>query len=121
MLDGSDVVASSSVALVNRRKPATIRTLASRYEQGEPIEVRWKGGTGNRYDWLALNRDCFDPTSCPLRQWRYVDARPFGTARFTNGSEGVWPLRPGRYVVSLCVDDDYRCVATSKVFRVVGA
>jgi len=120
MLDGSDVVASSSVALVDRRAPATIRTLASRYDQGEPIGVRWKGGPGNRYDWLALNRNCFDPSTCALRQWRYVDARPFGSARFTNGSEGVWPLRPGRYSVSLCVDDDYRCVATSKVFRIEG-
>jgi endonuclease/exonuclease/phosphatase family metal-dependent hydrolase len=118
LLDGNDVVATSSLAIVDRRAPATIRTLDRRYVRGEPIEVAWRGGPGNRYDWLALNRGCFDPTSCPLRQWRYIDGRPFGRARFTKGSEGIWPLRPGRYVVSLCVDDDYRCVATSSVFRI---
>jgi endonuclease/exonuclease/phosphatase family metal-dependent hydrolase len=120
LLEGGDVVAASSVALLDRRAPATIRTSRHRYARGEPIEVEWTGGPGNRYDWLALNRNCFDPASCPLRQWRYVDGRPFGVARFTKGSEGVWPLRPGRYAVSLCIDDDYRCVATSEVFRIAG-
>jgi endonuclease/exonuclease/phosphatase family metal-dependent hydrolase len=119
LLDGSDVVATSSVALVERAAPATI-TVASRwYRRGEPIEVSWTGGPGNRYDWLALNRNCFDPSSCPLRQWRYIDGRVFGAGRFTRGSEGIWPLRRGRYAVSLCIDDDYRCVATSEVFRIV--
>jgi endonuclease/exonuclease/phosphatase family metal-dependent hydrolase len=119
LLDGGGVVATSSVALVDRRAPATIRTLERRYERGEPIRVTWTGGPGNRYDWLSLNRNCFDPTSCPLRGWRYIDGRIFGSAAFTIGSEGNWPLPRGRYVVSLCVDDDYRCVATSKVFRIV--
>ncbi len=121
LLDDGEVVATSGVALLDRRAPATIRTFQHRYARGEPIGVEWTGGPGNRYDWLALNRNCFDPASCPLRQWRYVDGRPFGTARFTKGSEGVWPLRPGRYVVSLCIDDDYRCVATSEVFRIARA
>ena len=104
--------------MVDRAASATITTSASHYGSGEPITVSWTGGTGNRYDWLALNRDCFDPTACPLRQWRYIDGRVFGTARFTKGSTGTWPLRPGRYIVSLCVDDDYRCIATSARFRI---
>jgi hypothetical protein len=33
-------------------------------------------------------------------------------------SEGVWPQRPGRYVVGLCLDDDDR-IATSEIFRIV--
>jgi hypothetical protein len=118
LIDGG-MIAGSSVVLVDRRAEPTISTSARRYERGEPIRVEWTGGPGNRYDWLSLNRGCFDPTSCPLRQWRYVDGRVNGTARFTRGSEGVWPLRAGRYVVSLCIDDDYRCVATSEVFRIV--
>ncbi|MGZ8579828.1 MAG: endonuclease/exonuclease/phosphatase family protein [Actinomycetota bacterium] len=118
LLDGG-VPATSSVSLVERGAPATIATTERRYERGEPIRVEWTGAPGNRYDWLSLNRNCFDPTSCPLRQWRYVDGNVNGAVRFTRGSEGVWPLRPGRYVVSLCVDDDYVCVATSEIFRVV--
>ena len=100
---------------------AAITTSAPRYERGDPIVVEWSGGPGNRYDWLSLTRNCFDPTTCALRQWRYVDGRAHGRARFTRGSEGVWPVRAGRYAVSLCIDDDYRCVATSEVFRVVRA
>ena len=89
--------------------------------QGEPIDVSWFGAPGNRYDWLALNRNCFDPESCPLRGWRYVNAASIGSARFAPDSEGVWPPRPGRYVVGLCLDDDYDCIATSEIFRIVEA
>jgi hypothetical protein len=121
LVDGGGAIATSPLALVDRAAPATITTSAHRYERGEPIRVEWTGAPGNRYDWLSLNRNCFDPSSCPLRQWRYIDGRVFGAARFTRGSEGVWPLRRGRYAVSLCIDDDYRCVATSEVFRVVRA
>jgi len=27
----------------------------------------------------------------------------------------------GRYVVGLCLDDDYDCIATSEIFRIVEA
>jgi hypothetical protein len=121
LVDGGGVVARSRIALVDRDARPTITTSGRRYEQGEPIRVTWTGGLGNRYDWLSLNRNCFDPATCPLRGWRYIDGAVHGSARFTPGSEGVWPVRPGRYAVSLCVDDDYRCVATSAVFRVVEA
>ena len=66
-----------------------------------------------------MNRNCFDPESCPLRGWRYVNAASIGSARFGPDSEGVWPPRPGRYVVGLCLDDDYDCIATSEIFRIV--
>jgi endonuclease/exonuclease/phosphatase family metal-dependent hydrolase len=118
LLDGG-IVATSEVSLLERNARATVATTNRRYEQGDPIRVAWTGGPGNRYDWLALTRNCFDASDCPLRQWRYIDGDVNGTARFTRGSEGVWPLRPGRYAVSLCVDDDYVCVATSEVFRIV--
>ena len=121
LIDGGAVVASARLAVVDRAAGATITTSAGRYAQGEPIQVSWTGGLGNRYDWLALTRNCFDPSACALRQWRYIDGRPYGSARFGKGSEGTWPLRPGRYAVSLCVDDDFRCVATSAVFRVAAA
>jgi len=119
MLDnGGAEIARASLAVVNPRARATIATSARRYARGEAITVNWTGGTGNRYDWLELNRNCFDPTACALRQWRYIDGRVFGTARFNRGSTGIWPLRRGRYIVSLCVDDDYRCIATSARFTI---
>lgn len=118
LLDGG-IVATSKVSLLERNARSTVATTSRRYEQGDPIRVEWTGGPGNRYDWLALTRNCFDASDCPLRQWRYIDGDVNGAARFTRGSEGVWPLRPGRYAASLCVDDDYVCVATSEVFRIV--
>lgn len=118
LLDGG-IVATSKVSLLERNARATVAATDRRYEQGDPIRVVWTGGPGNRYDWLALTRNCFDASDCPLRQWRYIDGNVNGTARFTRGSEGVWPLRAGRYAVSFCVDDDYVCVATSEVFRIV--
>ena len=48
-----------------------------------------------------------------------MNAASIGSARFTRGSEGVWPPPPGRYVVGLCLDDDYDCIATSEIFRIV--
>lgn len=50
-----------------------------------------------------------------------MNAASIGSARFTPDSEGVWPPRPGRYVVGLCLDDDYDCIATSEIFRIVEA
>jgi hypothetical protein len=121
MIDDDDVVASSSVTVLRRHAHAWVRTGEDRYIQGEPIDVEWFGAPGNRYDWLALNRNCFDPERCPLRGWRYVNAASIGSARFAPDSEGVWPLRPGRYIVGLCLDDDYDCIATSEIFRIVEA
>ncbi len=120
MVDGDGVIADSSVTLLEHAPP-WVSTTEHRYDQGEPIRVEWFGAPGNRYDWLSLNRGCFDPEACPLRQWRYVNAESIGTGRFTRDSEGIWPLRPGRYVVGLCVDDDYDCIATSEVFRIVAS
>jgi hypothetical protein len=121
LLDGGgDVVGSSTVALVDRDAPVTISTSQAVYAQGDPVEISWAGGRGNRYDWLGLYRaGCQDPERCSLPLWRYVDGRVHGAASFLDSSDGAWPIEPGRYVVHLCVDDDYRCIATTDVFRVV--
>lgn len=113
------VIASSTVAVVDRHAPPTIAVSKRRYTQGDPIRVDWTGAPGNRYDWLVLNRDCDDPSTCPIRQWRYIDGRVFGSARFTRGSTGTWPVRPGRYRASLCIDDGFECLVTSAPFQVV--
>ncbi len=59
----------------------------------------------------------FDPSA--THRGDRVNAASIGSARFAPDSEGVWPLRPGRYVVGLCLDDDYDCIATSEIFRIV--
>jgi hypothetical protein len=119
LIDGSGVIADSTVTVLEGGAPPSVSTDARRYERGEPIRVDWFGAPGNRYDWLTLIRECFDPESCPIRQWRYVNAKSIGTGRFTRDSEGIWPLRPGRYAVGLCLDDDFDCIATSEIFRIV--
>ena len=53
--------------------------------------------------------------------WRYIDARIFGSARFKAEATGNWPLPPGRYRVTLCVDDGFECLATTQAFRVVAS
>ena len=100
MIDGDDVIAASSVTVLRPRANAWVRTGEHRYVQGEPIDVEWFGAPGNRYDWLALNRNCFDPESCPLRGWRYVNAASIGSASFTPRFRGcvaaaTRPLRGG--------------------------
>ena len=121
LTDDGGTVATSKVTVADSGADPWVRTTEARYEQGEPIRVQWSGAPGNQYDWLSLIRGCFDPEACPLRQWRYVNADAIGSGRFTRDSEGIWPLRTGRYAVGLCVDDDYDCIAVSDVFRIVAA
>ena len=61
------------------------------------------------------------PTTGRLWLWRYIDARIFGSARFKAEATGNWPLPPGRYRVTLCVDDGFDCLATTRAFRVVAS
>jgi endonuclease/exonuclease/phosphatase family metal-dependent hydrolase len=115
--DGT-VLTSSQVTVVDGAEPAAISTDRRRYAGEQPIRVTWSGGPGNRYDWLGVYAAGGDPARDPLRQWRYVQGRIDGSAVIDRASEGVWPIRPGRYQVFLCVDDDYRCVAASEPFRI---
>jgi hypothetical protein len=95
LIDDGGVIASSTVTSLEAGASPWVATTEHRDEQGEPIRVGWFGAPGNRYDWLSLIRGCFAPEA--------------------------WPLRPGRYAVGLCVDDDYDCIATSEVFRIVAS
>ena len=88
---------------------------------GEPIVVSWTNAPGNRYDWLDLYAANSSPTTGRIWLWRYVDARVFGSAAFKAEATGNWPLPPGRYRVSLCVDDGYTCLGRTESFRVMTA
>ena len=111
----------SAFAAVDPSAPATITVAKTRFAVGEPITVSWTNALGNRYDWLDLHAADATPTTGRLWLWRYIDARIFGSARFKAEATGNWPLPPGRYRVTLCVDDGYDCLATTRAFRVVAS
>ena len=111
----------SAFAVVDPTAPATIAVVevaGSRWASRSPCRGRTR--SGNRYDWLDLHAADATPTTGRIWLWRYIDARIFGSARFKAEATGNWPLPPGRYRVTLCVDDGYDCLATTEAFRVVG-
>jgi exonuclease III len=119
-LVGPDGVSSrSAFVVVDPQAPATLSVAKTRYAVGEPIVVSWTNAPGNRYDWLDLHAADATPSTGRLWLWRYIDARVFGSAPFKAEATGNWPLPPGRYRVTLCVDDGFDCLATTDAFRVV--
>ncbi len=114
------VSARSAFAAVDPQAPATISVAKTRFAAGEPIVVSWTNAPGNRYDWLDLHAADAAPTTGRIWLWRYIDARVFGSAPFKAEATGNWPLPPGRYRVTLCVDDGFDCLATTETFRVAG-
>ncbi len=118
LIDAGATVARFAIAAVDPSAPATIAVSKTRFASGEPITVSWTNAPGNRYDWLDLYAADATPTTGRIWLWRYIDARIFGSARFKAESTGNWPIPPGRYRVSLCVDDGYVCLATTEPFRV---
>ena len=119
-LVGPDGVRSrAAFAVVDPQAHATITVAERRFDRGEPIVVSWTNAPGNRYDWLDLHAAEATPTTGRLWLWRYIDARVVGSAAFKAEATGNWPLPPGRYRVTLCVDDGFECLATTESFRVV--
>jgi exonuclease III len=116
--DGS-VAVGATFATVDRGARATIAVSSQTYAVGEPIVVTWANGPGNRYDWLDVHAADATPTTGRIWNYRYIGARVAGTAAVKAEATGNWPLPPGRYRVSLCVDDGFACLATTPAFRIV--
>ena len=74
----------------------TIR-VRRRIRSGQPVAVRWRDGTANRWDWVGLFAAGADLTSPPLQQ-RLTGAVPVGEVAFP-------PLSAGEYVAALMLDD----------------
>jgi len=68
-----------------------------RIRSGQPVAVRWRNGTANRWDWVGLFAAGADLTSPPLQQ-RLTGAVPVGEVAFP-------PLSAGEYVAALMLDD----------------
>lgn len=109
----------TAFAVVDAAAPATISVSERRFDVGEPIVVSWTDAPGNRYDWLDLHAADATPTTGRIWLWRYIGGRVFGSAPFKAEATGNWPLPPGRYRVTLCVDDGFDCLARTEAFRVV--
>jgi exonuclease III len=120
LVENDGMLSRAAFAVVDPTAPATISVGQRRYAVGEPILVSWTNAPGNRYDWLDLTAADATPTTGRIWLWRYIDARIFGSAPFKAEATGNWPLPPGRYRVSLCVDDGFDCLASTDAFRVVG-
>jgi endonuclease/exonuclease/phosphatase family metal-dependent hydrolase len=118
---GTTPLVGGTVALVDPGAPATIEVSSQTFAVGEPIIVTWTNAPGNRYDWLDVHGAAATPTTGRIWNWRYLGARVFGTTAVKAEATGNWPLPPGRYRVSLCVDDDFVCLATTQAFRIVGS
>jgi hypothetical protein len=120
LLDGAGAeLARDRVVLVAADQPPVLE-LADRTLRGDQVlEVTWRFGPGNRYDWLAVYRAGVSAKDGLFKRWRYVDGAVEGTTTIgprTRGP-GAWPLPSGRYEVRLCLDDSYRC-RTSVPFTV---
>jgi hypothetical protein len=118
---GNGPLLGGTVALVDPDAPATIVVSSRTFAVGEPIVVTWTNAPGNRYDWLDVHAAAATPTTGRIWNWRYLGARVFGTTAVKAEATGNWPLPPGRYRVSLCVDDDYVCLARTQAFRIVAS
>jgi endonuclease/exonuclease/phosphatase family metal-dependent hydrolase len=104
--DGGEVLASSPFWVVEPDSQLRIETDREIYARGDPVDVSWSGGPGNKLDYVAIFRAA-DPSLYSYVGYRYVDARPAGIVRFGVGS----PLKPGRYVARLMLDDGYSVIA----------
>ena len=83
------------------------------YAEGEPIDVRWSGARGERWDWIGIYRRDRDPHVAWYLLWLYTGATVEGQAVLDADAHGRFPLPAGRYSVYLLRDDSYRLMASS--------
>jgi endonuclease/exonuclease/phosphatase family metal-dependent hydrolase len=86
--------------------PSMMTSRAS-YAKGEPIEVRWTGGPGNKFDWVGVYERGADPQVDSYLTWEHTGGGVGGDLTLDGDSTGLWPLPPGEYTVFLMADDDY--------------
>ena len=86
---------------------------------GRPIQVHWVNGGAAGTTGSRSTRPGGRRATRRCAAWRYVGGLVQGYAQIHRRHHGRWPLRPGRYDVSLCTDDGYVCSrpATFRVAR----
>ncbi len=105
-------------------RPAGSRDHLGREDDGTTWASRSSSRGRTRRATATTGWTCTRPNATPttgrIWLWRYIDARMFGSAPFKAEATGNWPLPPGRYRITLCVDDGFVCLARTEPFRVVG-
>ena len=94
------------------------------YAPGEPIEISWKNGPANRWDWLGVFKaGASAPHKDSYTIWSYTGQHASGTVPpSTDGSVTLgpdaqgrpWPLPPGDYVVHYLLADQYNSAGSAK-------
>jgi hypothetical protein len=130
------VLSRSRLWLYAAGTPPSVRTTSDVYEEGEPIELRWRAAPGYRWDWLGV----YAPGRGPAQKAEDCDAGVCGNGHYlvytytgsriqgstTLGPDAFpgytsWPLKRGIYEIRLLMDDGYRLLAISNTFKVVPA
>jgi endonuclease/exonuclease/phosphatase family metal-dependent hydrolase len=104
---------------------ATVGTSRHVYRVGQPIRVRWTHAPGMGFDWIGIFRcsrvKCAGNGGYLLYTYTRTTIEGHGVIGPSSATlEGAvsWPLRPGRYVARLLVDDSYRSIGHSPRFRI---
>jgi len=114
-------LAEAPIWVADPAAPAAISTVAPSVASGSPIEVRWSGAPGMRWDWIGVYAVGAEPGD--YVGFLYTGTRPAGDAMIdgeADWSEGTWPLEPGDYLVRLLLDDGFTVLAESAPFSVTG-
>lgn len=120
LLDGSGTrLSRDTVVLVAKDQRPVLSLVDNTLEDEEELQVSWMFAPGNQFDWLAVYRAGVSAKEGPYQAWRYTGGLVQGATTIGPGSHGSWPLRAGRYVVRICLDDSYRCRSPAP-FRVIG-
>ena len=133
--DGS-VLSRSPCWLYGAGTRPSVWTTETTYGVGDPIRVRWRAAPGFRFDWLGVYAPGRGPAPHADRcnaglcgnghylLYTYVDTQVEGmTVIGPDAFPGyrTWPLAQGTYEIRLLMDDGYRLLAISNVFRVRNA
>jgi endonuclease/exonuclease/phosphatase family metal-dependent hydrolase len=109
----------------SRHSHATVTTSRRTYRVGQPIKVRWTRAPGMGLDWIGIFRchrvKCAGNGGYLLYTYTRtkVEGRGvIGPSAATLEGAVSWPLRPGKYVARLLVDDSYISIGHSQRFRI---
>jgi hypothetical protein len=115
LLSRGHVVASSRFWVLAKDARPRIRTSRRVYAPGDPIQLRWSGMPGNRFDWVGIFKGGRTLDLYGYLGFSYLGALPNGHVSMTTADLGR--LAPGRYVAGLFLDDGYGLLARTS-FRV---
>jgi hypothetical protein len=112
LLSHGRVAASSRFWVQARGARPRVRTSRRAYAPGEPVQLRWSGMPGNRFDWVGVFPAGRTLDVYGYLGFRYLGARPSGRLAMTAADTGR--LAPGRYVAGLFLDDGYALLARTE-------